>query len=185
MFPTFSCGLLPFTSPHCSEVWGLKPPPRAGLPPCQRWKVSLTCEDNCAYPGNGLFPSWTPPVSEGRPLPACSPNPSAPFAVPGSRCTRVFCLPVSWGLTPPPSSCGWLLLPSSLFSCADCRFKPNPEGFICPAIPFIPAPAWPFWVEPCTPLGARHPNLPSPSRFSRLPPGDTHVLSSPAGPVIR
>ena len=144
--------------------------------------MSLACDGNCACPGNLSFPSRTSPVSRRPHLPTC-----APLTVPGSRHTPVRALPACAPGSSPTSVLVLLAL-AALFSLPAAQTSDwnltQRVLFIqlSPSLLAAPLPAWSFWVEPCASLGARHPDLPPPSCFSHIPPGDTSVCCHPKDP---
>lgn len=126
---------------HCSEQ--VCPRVQGGRCP---WPVTVTVHVLETF----RFPAERLQSPRGLTFPPARPSLSqeAGHGVPGSRHTPVSSLPVSPGpdrhLRPRAvGSCCPVLSPS----CTDFRFKPNPEGFICPAVPLIlccPAPCLVF-----------------------------------------
>lgn len=163
VFLTLSCGLLPFTSPHCAGVWTHRPEqvcPRVRGGRCP-WPVTVTVHvlETFRFPAERLqsprgltFPPARPSLSQEVGTHPCS----------ACRCPRV--LP---HLRPRAVGSCCSVLSSG---CTDFRLKPNPEGFICPAVPFTsccPAPCLVFLGGALRSI--RCPSSGSPTSLSLLP----------------
>lgn len=115
---------------HCPEQ--VCPHVRGGRCP---WPVRITVHilETVSFPAEHLQSPRDVPFP---PAPPTLARPSLSPEVGARLCSACLCPGVWPHLRPPAVGSCCPLLSSSR---ADCRFKPNPGGFICPAVPFIPA----------------------------------------------